>query len=85
MTAFFRIMHLSKGQKASIKENLPSRKTLSVAGPSNSPDISLIENLWWKLKKVVHVEAPACKGRESWIDEENWLSLSSCFKEFKLL
>lgn len=56
---------------------------MSMAWPANSPELNPIENLWWKLKKVVHDMAPTCKAdlataiRQSWreIDEECYLSI----------
>lgn len=32
-----------------------------LAWPTNSLDHNPINNLWWKLKKIVNDEAPTCK------------------------
>uniref|UniRef100_A0A3Q0RAY7 Tc1-like transposase DDE domain-containing protein n=1 Tax=Amphilophus citrinellus TaxID=61819 RepID=A0A3Q0RAY7_AMPCI len=71
--------HMAK----TVKTFLAERQIRSMSLPANSPDLNPIENLWWKLKKMVHDKAPACKAdlataiRESWsqIDEEYCLSL----------
>uniref|UniRef100_A0A8C5GZT2 Tc1-like transposase DDE domain-containing protein n=1 Tax=Gouania willdenowi TaxID=441366 RepID=A0A8C5GZT2_GOUWI len=55
----------------------------SMLWPANSLDLNPVENLWWKLKKIVHNKAPSSKAdmataiRISWsqIDEEFCLSL----------
>uniref|UniRef100_A0A672HJ18 Tc1-like transposase DDE domain-containing protein n=1 Tax=Salarias fasciatus TaxID=181472 RepID=A0A672HJ18_SALFA len=62
---------------------LGERRIQSMPWPANSPDLNPIENLWWKLKKMVRSKAPTCKDdlataiKDSWpqIDEEYCLSL----------
>uniref|UniRef100_A0A3B1JCI9 Tc1-like transposase DDE domain-containing protein n=1 Tax=Astyanax mexicanus TaxID=7994 RepID=A0A3B1JCI9_ASTMX len=66
-----------------VKAFLGERHIQSMSWPANSPDLNPIENLWWKLKKMVHKKAPTCKAdlataiKESWhqIDAEYCLSL----------
>uniref|UniRef100_A0AAQ5ZG07 Tc1-like transposase DDE domain-containing protein n=1 Tax=Amphiprion ocellaris TaxID=80972 RepID=A0AAQ5ZG07_AMPOC len=66
-----------------MKTFLEQRHIRSIKWPADSPDLHPVENLWWKLKKIVHDKAPTCKAdlataiRESWsqTDEENCLSL----------
>uniref|UniRef100_A0A3Q1FU03 Uncharacterized protein n=1 Tax=Acanthochromis polyacanthus TaxID=80966 RepID=A0A3Q1FU03_9TELE len=66
-----------------VKTFLEERHIMSMSWSANSPDVNPIKNLRWKLKKMVHDTAPACKAdlataiRESWseIDEEYCLSL----------
>jgi DDE superfamily endonuclease len=66
-----------------VKTFLEERHIRSMSWPANSPYLNPIENLWWKLKKMVHDKAPTCKAdlataiRESWsqIGEEYCLSL----------
>ena len=56
---------------------------MPVEWPANGPDLSPNENLWWKLKKMAHDEAPTCRSdvelqmRERWsqIDEEYCLMI----------
>ena len=43
--------------------------------PANSPDLNPIENLWWKLKKIVHDKAPSCKADLSTAIGESWNQL----------
>uniref|UniRef100_A0A8C9V626 Tc1-like transposase DDE domain-containing protein n=1 Tax=Scleropages formosus TaxID=113540 RepID=A0A8C9V626_SCLFO len=67
----------------SVKDFLQERHINSMTWPANSPDLNPIENLWWKLKKLVNDKAPPCKAdllmaiRESWnqTDEEYCFSL----------
>uniref|UniRef100_A0A3B1IEA9 Tc1-like transposase DDE domain-containing protein n=1 Tax=Astyanax mexicanus TaxID=7994 RepID=A0A3B1IEA9_ASTMX len=76
-----------------VKAFLGERHIQSMSWPANSPVLNPIENLWWKLKKMVHKKAPTCKAdlataiKESWhqIDAEYCLSLiksetESCYK-----
>lgn len=66
-----------------VKDFLQERSISSMTWPANSPDLNPIENLWWKLKKLVHQKAPHCKAdllnaiRQSWneVDTEQCLSL----------
>ena len=69
-------MHLATEQ--SVKAFLQEKHINSMIWPENSSNLNPIENLWWKLKNMVHDRAPSCKAdlstaiRESWnrLDEE---------------
>uniref|UniRef100_A0A3B5QWB7 Tc1-like transposase DDE domain-containing protein n=1 Tax=Xiphophorus maculatus TaxID=8083 RepID=A0A3B5QWB7_XIPMA len=71
--------HRAKTVKAFLEE----RHIQSMSWPANSPDLNPIENLWWRLKKMVHKKGPTSKAdlataiKESWhqIDAEYCLSL----------
>uniref|UniRef100_A0A3Q3AY27 Tc1-like transposase DDE domain-containing protein n=1 Tax=Kryptolebias marmoratus TaxID=37003 RepID=A0A3Q3AY27_KRYMA len=66
-----------------VKAFLGERPIQSMSWTANNPDLNPIENLWWRLKKMVHKKAPTCKAdlatpiKESWhqIDAEYCLSL----------
>ena len=49
----------------SVKAFLQEKRISSMTWPGNSPDVNPIENLWWKLKKMVHDRAPSCKAGPS--------------------
>uniref|UniRef100_A0A3Q2ZAS5 Tc1-like transposase DDE domain-containing protein n=1 Tax=Kryptolebias marmoratus TaxID=37003 RepID=A0A3Q2ZAS5_KRYMA len=74
-----RFIHRAK----TVKTFLEERHIRSMSWPANSLDLNPIENLWWKLNKMVHDKAPTCKAdlataiRESWsqIAEQYCLSL----------
>ncbi|CAJ0964526.1 unnamed protein product [Ranitomeya imitator] len=66
-----------------VKTFLEKRHIRSMSWPAISADLNPIENLWWKLKKMVHDKDPTCKAdlataiRERWsqIDEDSCVTL----------
>lgn len=56
----------------SVKTFLQERHIMSMAWPANSPDLNSIENLWWKLKKMVHDKAPTCKADLATAIRQRW-------------
>lgn len=90
MFVIFQDDNASCHRAKTVKAFLGERLIQSMSWPANSPDLNPIENLWWKLKKMVHSKAPTCKDdlataiKESWhqIDEE--YSSSPCLRDCKL-
>ena len=77
-----------------VKTFLEERHIRSMSWPANSPDVNPIENLWWKLKKMVHDKAPTCKADLAKQSDKVGArlmkstvchSLSPCLRDCKLL
>ncbi len=63
----------------SVKAFLQERHINSMTWPANSPDLNPVENLWWKLKKLVHDKAPSCKADLSTAIQQSWNQLDEAY------
>lgn len=69
MKSFFRtIIHLNHRALTFLQESLIN----SVTQPANSPDLSPIEDLCWKLKIMIHDKTPSCKADLSSAIWDTW-------------
>ena len=62
----------------SVKTFLEERHIRSMSWPANSLDLNPIENLWWKLKKMVHDKDPTCKANLATAVRESWSQIDEC-------
>lgn len=60
-----------------VRDFLADRQIATMDWPANSPDLNPIENMWWKLKKLVQAKSPLCK-------EDLIIAIRKCWKELNI-
>ena len=58
----FQDVNTSSHKAKRIKTFLPKCPVKSIKCPAYNPDLNPIENLWWKLKKLLHEKTPTSLG-----------------------
>ena len=44
-----------------VRDFFADRQIATIYWTANSPDLILIESMWWKLKKLIQAKSPLCK------------------------